>query len=240
MLVADGGDSSCRILDAKDMHEIARVPLEADPDAAYYDTRNRLFYVGNGGRGAKQAFSYITIVSADEQKAVGRIRVESANLESMALDRSSNSLFVNMRDKGAIGVIDLNTKSVRQTWEIPGVKLNTTMALDSVNQRLFVAGRQPGKLWVIDAGTGKAIKSLDCVERADDMTFDPDTKRIYVTGAGGITIIHQDSPDIYSKISEFDTNQGKTSVFVPWLKQFYIIHTKTAMDAAALQVYKAN
>ncbi len=52
LLVADGGDGSCRILDVRDMHEVKRIPLEAGPDAAYYDAKKRLFYVGNGGRGA--------------------------------------------------------------------------------------------------------------------------------------------------------------------------------------------
>jgi hypothetical protein len=83
LLVADGGDNSCRILDASDLHEVKRIPLEAGPDAGYYDRQKHLFYVGNGGRGAKQPYSYITVISADDGAIVSRIRVEAANLESM-------------------------------------------------------------------------------------------------------------------------------------------------------------
>jgi DNA-binding beta-propeller fold protein YncE len=237
LLVADGGDGSCRIFDVSDMREVKRIPLEADPDAGLYDTKKRLFYIGNGGRGAKQSFSYVSIISADAQKEIGRVRVESANLESMALDREANLLYVNMRDKNQVAVIDLTKNEVRQTWSIPNLNLNTPMALDSLHHRLFVAGRKPGKLFVIDTESGHLVTTLDCVETADDMTFDPRDARIYVTGASGVTAVRQESPDRYSVIAQFDTNSGKTSVYDANSRRFYIAHAKTPEDGAALQVY---
>ncbi len=240
LLVADGGDGSCRILDGTDLHQVKRIPLEAGPDAAYYDSANRLFYVGNGGRGAKTDFSYITIISVDKADIVGKIRVESANLEAMALDRKANLFYVNMRDKSQIGVIDLATKQVTKTWAVPDLKLNTPMALDSANNRLFVAGRKPGKFFAIDTQTGKSVATSDTVETADDMTFDPQGKRIYITGSSGVSVFQQKSADEYDRLAQFGTNGGKTSVYVPSLKQFYIIHTKTPKDIAGLQVYKVN
>ncbi len=240
LLVADGGDASCRILDGTDLHQVKRIALEAGPDAAYYDSVNRLFYVGNSGRGAKTDFSYITIISVDKADIVGKIRVESANLEAMALDREANLLYVNMRDKAQIGVIDLASKQVRQTWTVPDLKLNTPMAFDAANHRLFVVGRKPGKFFTVDTQTGKRVAVLDTVEIADDMTFDPEAKRIYITGSGGVSVFQQKSADQYERIAQFGTNGGKTSVYVSSLKQFYIIHTKTPEDIAGLQVYKVN
>ena len=240
LLVADGGDGSCRILDVRDMHEVKRIPLEGDPDAGFYDSEKRLFYVGNGGRGAKQPYSYISIISVDEEKELNRIRVDSANLESMALNRAENVLYVNMRDKKLIGVVDLNKNEVRQTWRIPDLNLNTPMAFDAPHHRLFIAGRKPGRFYVIDSVSGRAIKTMDCVDIADDMTFDPREGRIYVTGSGGVSVYHQDDPDNYTLLTQFGTNGGKTSTFDPSLRQFYIAHTKTAQDNAALQVYLVN
>ncbi len=240
LLVADGGDSSCRILDAQDLHEVKRIPLEAGPDAGLYDSQNNLFYVGNGGREAKTDYSFISIISPEQEKEISRIRMESANLEAMALDPDANLLYVNLRDKAQIGVVDLNKREVRQVWSVPGLHLNTAMAFDKIHHRLFVAGRQPGKFSVINSENGQLITSLDCVERADDMTFEPAEKRIYITGAGGVTVVRQDGPDQYRVLTQFATNSGKTSVLVPSLKQFYIIHTKTPEDVAALQVYRIN
>ena len=182
LLVADGGDDSCRILDGSDLHQIKRIPLEPGPDAGYYDSQQRLFYVGNGGRKAKADFSYITIISADKGDIVGRIRVEAANLEAMALNPNARLLYVNLRDKSQIGTVDLTAKQVKDKWSIPDLKLNTPMAFDSATNRLFVAGRKPGKFFVVDSQSGKSIATFDCIETADDMTFDPERKRIYITG----------------------------------------------------------
>ncbi len=240
LLVADGGDSSCRILDVRDMHEVKRIPLAGGPDSAFYDGEKRLFYVGNGGRGAKQPFSYLSIISADEGKELTRIRIESANLESMSLNRAENVLYVNMRDKKLIGVIDLQTNQVRQTWTIPDLNLNTPMAFDSLHHRLFIAGRKPGKFYVIDSGSGHVIKEMDCVDIADDMTFDPQQGRIYVTGFSGVSVYRQDNPDDYTLLTQFGTNGGKTSAADASLRLFYIAHTKTAEDIAGLQIYRVN
>lgn len=240
LLVADGGDNSCRILDGGDLHEIKRIQLDADPDAAVYDAEHRLYYVGNGGKHGNETFSYVSIISPDQEKEIGRIKLESENLEDMELDSEAKTLYVNMRDKAKIGVLDLTKQEVKDVWSVPGLKLNTPMELDEANHRLFVAGRQPGKFSILDSTNGHLIATLDCVEKADDMTYDSADRRIYVTGSGGVTIVHQDSPDHYTTITQFPTNEGKTSVYVPSLKQFYIVHAKTALDAAGLQVYKVN
>ena len=42
------------------------------------------------------------------------------------------------------------------------------------------------------------------------------------------------------KLTEFPTNAGKTSVYVPQLRQFFIIHTRTPEDGAALQIYRVQ
>ncbi len=240
LLVADGGDASCRVLDVRDMHEVKRIPLEAGPDSGFYDPEKRLFYVGNGGREAKQPFSYISVISADEGKELRRIRVPSANLESMALNRAKNLLYVNMRDKKMVGVVDLSKNAVKQTWSVPGLNLNTSMAFNAAHDRLFIAGRKPGKLYVLDSESGRLIQEMDCVDIADGMTFDPREDRIYVTGSGGVTVVQQHGPDAYALLTRFGTNGGKTSIYDGTLGQFYIAQTKTTEDNAALQIYRVN
>lgn len=122
LFVADGGDGSCLVLDGTDLHLIKRIPLEAGPDAGIYDPQTRIFYVGNGGRGAKTDYSYLSEISIDQQKEIGRIRVESNNLESMAIDHKTDKLYVNLRDKKKVGIIDLKRKTVAQTWGRTGVE----------------------------------------------------------------------------------------------------------------------
>ena len=146
----------------------------------------------------------------------------------MALDPVRKLLYVNMRDKSQVGVIDLEKGQVRQTWTVPGLLLNTPLTLDADHNRLFTVGRKPGKLFVLNTADGKVVTTLDTIETADDMTFDPVAHRIYVTGSGGVSVFEQKSADEYRKITEFATNAGKTSIYVPQLHQFYIIHTKNS------------
>jgi hypothetical protein len=145
-----------------------------------------------------------------------------------------------MRDKALVGVVDLTTLSLQKTWTIPGLNLNTPLLFDAANNRIFIAGRKPGKFYVLNAADGSVVTTMDCVDIADDMTFDPAHHRIYVTGYGGISVYLQKSPDQYECISQFDTKHGKTSVYLPAASRFYIIHTTTPDDIAGLQVYQVN
>jgi hypothetical protein len=247
LLVADGGDSALIVLYGEDFRRIDRVPLidgsatgKGDsPDAAYYDAANRLYYIGNGGISANLPDSEISIFSVDQGKLIDKIAIPGNNVESMGLDHIRHRLYVNIRDKQQIGVVDLAAKTVIGTWTAPDLKSNTALSVDEQSQRIFVAGRKPGIFYVFDGG-GKVVSQKPCVNINDDMTWDPLLKRVYISGTQGLSIFHQDSPDVYTDIANIPTNGGKTSFYVPQLKQFYVIHPKTDVDIAALLVYRVN
>lgn len=241
LFVADGGDNSCLVLDGTDLHIVKRIPLEAGPDAGIYDPKTRMFYIGNGGRGAKTDFSYLSAVSVDRGEVVDRIRVEASNLESMAIDHKSDKLFVNLRDQKKIGVIDLKMKKVVDTWAVPALNLNTPMAYDAANHRLFIGARKPGKLYILNSENGSVIQTLDVVDISDDMRYDASHHRIYLSGAEGLDVIAQKNPDHYEIVQKVDTLGGKSSEYVPQVKQFYVVHTKGEQaEEAGLQVFKVN
>jgi len=241
LFVADGGDGSCLVLDGSDLHLIKRIPLEAGPDAGIYDPTTRIFYVGNGGRGAKAAFSYLSEISVDGVEEIARIRIEASNLESMAIDHATDRLFVNLRDQKKIGVVDLKLKKVVDTWTVPNLNLNTPLAYDAADHRLFIGARKPGKFYVLNSETGQVIQTLDVVDISDDMTYDAAHHRIYLSGAEGLDVIAQRDADHYEIVQKQNTMGGKTSVYVPQVKQFYVVHTKSELaPEAGLQVYKVN
>ena len=158
LLVADGGDSALILLSGGDFHRIDRVQLidgsatgKGDsPDAAYYDAANRLYYIGNGGISANLPDSEIAVFSVDQGKLIERISIPGNNVESMGIDHIHHRLYVNIRDKQQIGVVDLVTKKVIATWTAPGLQKNTALAVDEKNERIFVAGRNPGIFYVFD------------------------------------------------------------------------------------------
>lgn len=247
LMVADGGDSSLVLVSGEDFHRIDRIQLidgsatgKGDsPDAAYYDAANHLYYIGNGGVSAKLPDSQISIFSVDQGKLIGSISIPGNNVESMGVDNRHHRLYVNIRDKHQVGVVDLQANKLITTWTTPDLNANTALAVDPEHERIFVAGRKPGIFYVFDRD-GKVVSQKSCVNINDDMTWDPTMKRVYISGTQGLSIFHQESPDTYVEIANIPTNGGKTSFYVPQTHQFFVIHPKTDVDIAGLLVYRVN
>ncbi|HWB33694.1 MAG TPA: hypothetical protein VG714_11010 [Acidobacteriaceae bacterium] len=240
IFVTDGDDASCIVLSAKDLHRVDRIALRPGADSALYDPAAKLYYIANGGREENKKTSVVTVLSVLDHKKVAEIPVQGDNVEAMAMDHAHHRLFINIRDQKRIGVVDLATDKVVSTWIAPGMNRNTPMKFDAPTQRLFVAGRTPGRLYIFNTGTGRIVRELDSVDSADDLTWDPATSRIYVTGSQGISIFRQNSPDDYSTVMTMKTIGGKTSLYVPELKQFYVAHPKGDTPSAALLIYRVN
>jgi hypothetical protein len=247
LMVADGGDSSLVLVSGEDFHRLDRIQLidgsatgKGDsPDAAYYDSANRLYYIGNGGASANLLDSQISIFSVDQGKLIGSISIPGNNVESMGVDNLHHRLYVNIRDKHQVGVVDLQAGKVIDTWTTSDLNANTALAVDPEHERVFVAGRKPGIFYVFNRD-GKVVSRKPCVNINDDMTWDPVQQRVYVSGTQGLSIFHQDSPDSYTEIANIPTNGGKTSYYVPQTRQFFVIHPKTDVDIAGLVVYRVN
>ena len=240
LIVADGGDSSVKIFDATGRTLVARIPLAGPPDAGLYDAANQLFYIGNGGRPAKRADSTISVISLRSRREIARIRVPANNLESMAIDRARGVLYVNMRDKDRIGIVDLKGNAFVRSFSVRGMHLNTPMQYDAADHRLIVAGRKPGRLVAIDTDTRRAVAIVKSVETVDEMSYDAAHHRVYVSGASGLDVYRQDGPDRYRLLGSYDTLGGKTSTLVPSLGEFFVVHTRAGKIQAGLQLYRVN
>jgi DNA-binding beta-propeller fold protein YncE len=237
LLIADAGDSNVKVVDT-DTFQIEKViPLEPQPDSGVADRKSGIFYVGNGGAQSHRDSAYISMISLADDAVVGNIDIPAGQLKAMVIDHATQRLFVNMRDKNEVGLIDLNTRKLTNIWPVPGPGRNSAMAFDPKTGRLFIGSRNPGKLFVMDANNGSVIQSLDIVNISDDMTFDPLHHRLYVTGAEGLDVVKQADPDHYAVEQHIDTLGGKTSVYVPSLNRFYVVHTKgPRATEAGLQV----
>jgi hypothetical protein len=248
LFIADGGDSSCIILSGADFHQIDRIPLidgsvtgkTDSPDTGFYDTTRRIFFVGNGVKSANLPYSEITEISVDTHKIVGRIRVEANNVEAMMVDDAHDRLYANLRDQKKIAVIDLKTMQVVDTWTTPDLNLNTALAVDPRSHRLFIVGRKPGLFYAFDTATGKVVDKQPVANIADGMAWDPQNRRIFIMASQALTVLQQESDDHYTKLAQIPTNGGKTGLYVPELKQLYVIHPKTSIDDAGLLVYRVN
>jgi hypothetical protein len=113
------------------------------------------------------------------------------------------------------------------------------MALDEAKHRLFIGCRNPARLLVYDTTTGRVITSLDISGDTDDLFYDAELKRLYVScGAGLIDLIQQEEADHYHSIGRIPTAAGaRTSLFVPELKRFYLAVPHRGTQGAHIRVY---
>jgi DNA-binding beta-propeller fold protein YncE len=238
LFIADAGDANVKIVDTRIFKVKKVIPLAPQPDSGVADRKKGIFYVGNGGAKSHKNSGYVSLISIADGSVLGRIEVPGAQLKAMVIDHATDRLFVNLRDKNEIAVIDLKTRKLTSIWHIPGPSVNSAMALDPKENRLFIGSRLPGKLFVLDASNGSVIQTLDIVDISDDMHFDGEHHRLYITGSGGLDVVRQLDKDRYAIEQHLDTLGGKTSVYIPSLRRFYVVHTKGPQAGeAGLQVF---
>ena len=76
----------------------------------------------------------------------------------------------------------------------------------------------------MDSETGKVIAALDTEGGPDELDFDPESQRIYLTGASGaVDVFKELDPDHYVLSGQTTTGYiAKTSLLVPELKQLFV------------------
>jgi DNA-binding beta-propeller fold protein YncE len=246
LLISDGGDDTpngwCRIVRGDTYEIIDSLKLAVDADPIRYDPTTKHLFIANGGKDADNNYSLISVIDTTDGKHVGDIRVESPELEAMAVERSGKRLFVNVKTHNQIGIIDLEKQQVVSTWPIPEAEVPTPMALDEDHHRLLVACRKPPRLVVFNTETGKVVASVPCGGGADDMYYDGARKRIYITGEEGlISIIGQTNPDRYEPIKTIPTAPlARNSLFVPELNQFFVAVPAKGEQKAKVLVFQVE
>ena len=237
IVVSSEGDGSCKILDADTYKLIDTVKFSDDADQLRYDPSAKRVYVAYGD-GAIGVFDAKTNKKIEGDFEVG------AHPESFQLEEKGPKIFVNLASVSQIAVIDRNTRKIEK-WKLQSAGTNFPMALDEPNRRMFVAARKPARLLVLDMDTGKEIASLPGAIDTDDMSFDPDRKRIYVTsGEGFIFVYQQIDPDRYQRIAKIPTAIGaRTSAYTGQVgkhNSFYLAVPARANRGAELWVYETR
>jgi DNA-binding beta-propeller fold protein YncE len=195
--------------------------------------------VASGGKDAKMAFSLINIIDTNTRKHVGDIKVDSTNLEAMSLEKDGSRIFVNIRDKSLVGVIDREKRTVKSTWPLGGLTGNTPISYDAANHRVFVAGRKPANLLVLDSESGKIIATLPIAQMTDDMAFDPASKRIYLACNDFAVVYQQKDADHYEEIGRIPTGfRAKTNILVPELKRYFVAAPRHENEIASVKVFE--
>jgi len=231
LVVTNGGDGTCQILDGSSFSVQQTIKLLDDADNVQYNTPQKLLYVGYGNGG-------IAVIKMPEGKLTGAVKL-GAHPESFQPESSGSHIFINVPDARQIAVADQDQRAVITIWPLSGVTANFPMALDESHHRLFVGTRAPTRLLVIDTESGHTITSLESVGDVDDIFYDAKRQRIYLSGGEGfLQVFEQITPDKYQSLIKLPTAPGaRTSLFVPELHQLFIAVPHRGNQKAEIRVY---
>lgn len=239
-VVDDGGPNQVEIFDGTSFKLLSTIPMDAHADVSVYDPASKLFYVGNGGRQAKEEFTSISVVDTASDKKVGDIKIDGDRIESIRLEENGPRMFVNVYYKGIVAIVDRKKQAVVDSWSFAQEGKNFgSMALDEADHRLFVHARDPGKVLVIDSQSGKLITSLLCQGDYDDAIWDSTTRRLYLIGTPFLKVWQKsEEGDRYDVLGQVPTAfHSITGFLLPSLQRLYIAVNHHGNTDAVVQVY---
>jgi DNA-binding beta-propeller fold protein YncE len=239
IFITDGGAGAVKVYDGKTYALLKTIPLRVDADSIGYDPATHLLYVDNGGGDAHETFSMLSTVDTTRDAKVADMKIDGDTLEAMALEKSTDKMYVNNAAKNQITVLDRKDRTILANWPVKLGKRNVAMALDEAGHRLFVASRS-GTISVFDTGTGKEITSLPIGKGVDDLAFDPASKRIYAPcgGDGLIYIYRQRAKDRYVLLGKVPSGpRGKNGLLDTSLGRYFVIVPPQGSTPGAVYAY---
>lgn len=232
IVVASGGDGSCRLYDATTFKLVRSVDCKDDADNVRVDAEAKLVYVGYGSGG-------LAVVDPEKGTKVGDIALE-AHPESFQLESKGRRIFVNVPKAGHVAVVDRDKRAVIATWKL-SAGANFPMALDEAGRRLFVGCRQPAKLLVFDTESGKETAAVECSGDTDDVFFDASSKRIFVSCGGGFLDVFDASDAAPKRIAKVPTAAGaRTCLYVPDQQRLFLAVPHRDRQQAEIRVFKTT
>jgi DNA-binding beta-propeller fold protein YncE len=242
LYVSDGG-GALRIFDSTSFRLLKSLKLLVDADPIVYDPQTKRLFVVNGGEKAKHTFSNINVFDTTDGVQVGEIQLEGIEIEGMAVEKNGPRLFANNRDKNQIDIFDRQKLTRIGTWPITKCRKNTVMALDEESRRVFVACHE-GHAVVLDLDSGKELQPLPIGEGADDIDFDPASKRIYVAGGAGngsVDVYKEIDADHYESLGRLSSAPGAaTARLVPGLGEYIALAPAQKNQRAQILVFRVS
>ena len=208
LFASNGGSGELSIFDASTFAQVGSVSFASDADNLRAGPRGRRIYAA-WGRGA------LGVVEAESGRSLATLAL-GAHPEGFELDRAGERAYVNLAD-GRIAVLEVATGRVVATWKAKGMSGNYPLALDEAAGRLFIGYRRPSAVGVLDASDGRLVARLEAPADADDLFYDGERGRVYVTGGGGkLFVIERVAGDRFRIAARLSTGRGaRTSLWVP-------------------------
>jgi len=197
---SNGGDASVTVFDLKTLKPTSTIKTTGDnPDSIIYDPPTKRVFTFNG-KGANS-----TAIDATTGNVVGTVAL-GGKPEEAASDGKGN-VYVNLEDKSVLVVFDAKSLAIKNTWPLAPCEGPSAVAIDTVHRRVFSACDKV--MVVVNIDTGKVIASPPIGGDPDGNGYDPATGMLFASCREGlVSVIHQDSADKYSVVTNITTQFG--------------------------------
>ncbi|MFI4921150.1 MAG: YncE family protein, partial [Gammaproteobacteria bacterium] len=131
--------------------------------------------------------------------------------EIMEMDAASHRIYINIKDKNEVAVIDLQKGAVTAVWPAPATDSPHGLALDLKGGRLYVAGHSP-TVSVFSLADGKSLPGINIGDgRVDQIAFDAGTGKLYIPSSGRLVTVDTGTGSVLGDVA---INKGTHSVAV--------------------------
>ncbi len=180
------------MFDAKTFAILKKIDVQGRPDGYLNDAYNHHFYV------LSHATPNITVLDDKDGSILGTIDIGGAP-EQAATD-GRGKIYVDIEDKSAIAVIDVNTMKMAGKYDLSSKGGGCAgLALDAKNNILFAACRDKKNMIILSATDGHIITDLPIGNGCDGAAFNPATMEVFSSqGDGTLTVIKEDSPSSFA------------------------------------------
>jgi hypothetical protein len=237
LYVANGGSGTLAVFSGDGYRSIASIPVGDDADNVRVDEISNQVFVAYGdgalGNGA------LAVIDPVGRTKIADIALK-AHPESFQIHRGSNRIFLNDPSNASIAVVDLAGRRQVSTWPTKNGS-NFPMVLNNATKHVVVAFRAPARLGAFSMKDGTSVANVELCGDADDMFIDWKRQRIYVSCGEGFIDIFDVRGAAYGRIGRIATVAGaRTSLFVPELDLLFLAARATALEPAAIWVFRPN
>lgn len=206
-IVVACGDGSVRFYSGRERHEVARIDLGDDADNVRIDPRSGFVVVGYGSGG-------LATIDPGSHRVLRRLTFQG-HPEGFRLFGSK--AYINVPDRRAVLVADLDAGHVLARWPTSGHWLNFPLAVDPSGHWIEIAYRFPAALQRIDAASGQVLSTLQTCGDADDL-FLAGPRSLVICGAGHVDVVRDGRME-----ARVDTGGGaRTGLYVAELQRLFV------------------
>ena len=198
----DWGESKIGVVSLAQMKVIKKLSTGAKPNGSTYAAPFGKVYVSD------TLGKEVTILDVHTDSVVKTLKFGSET-GMVQYDPVGRKIYVNLRSVNKIAEIDPASDTVIAQYPLGRCDFNHAMALDPVGRRAFLPCVSNNLLTVFDLDRHRSIAYIPMPEGDDDVAFDPELKRIYVSCESGvILVVHEDDPNHFRKLEDFPVQKG--------------------------------